>query len=81
MTCVSELALELVVNSTADLPAKDPFGCCCDTGRKLADGQVECTLRAAIQISNSHPGKDIIYFDVPSTDPNYTLAGAIIAPL
>ncbi|MHC1767587.1 MAG: nitrous oxide reductase family maturation protein NosD [Verrucomicrobiia bacterium] len=81
VACVSELALELVVNSTADLPAKDPFGCCCDTGRKLADGQVECTLRAAIQISNSHPGKDIIYFNVPSTDPNYTLAGAIIAPL
>ena len=76
----SAVALELVVNSTGDLPAKDPTGCCCDTGRTLSDGTPECSLRAAIQIANAHPGKDIIRFDIPSDDPNYFGGIPLIPP-
>ena len=77
---VSRLAMEIVVNSTGDVPNEDPSGCCCDTGRKLADGTPECTLRAAIQVANSQPGKDIITFEIPSDDPNFSGGMALISP-
>ena len=66
----TEKVFEIVVNSTGDLPDKDTNDCCCDTGRVLTNGEVECTLRAAIQFANNHPGKDIIKFKIPATDPN-----------
>jgi hypothetical protein len=67
---VSQLAREIIVNSTGDLPNQDPNGCCCDTGRKLADGKTpECTLRAAIDLANRLQGKPIIKFQIPGDDP------------
>jgi probable HAF family extracellular repeat protein len=37
---------KIIVNSVADRPALSPANCC-DTGEKLPNGDVECTLRAA----------------------------------
>jgi len=67
---VTLLVPVILVNSTGDLPMQDPNGCCCDTGRKLAGTNIaECTLRAAIQLANRNPGKDIIKFQIPAGDP------------
>src|SRR4030095_7843689 len=54
------------VTSTGDggLVGSDAF---CD------DGTGHCTLRAAIEASNSHPGVDGIDFDIPLTDPGSDL--------
>jgi hypothetical protein len=35
------------------------------------DGTGHCTLRAAIEASNGHPGEDGIEIDIPTTDPNF----------
>jgi hypothetical protein len=35
------------------------------------DGTNHCTLRAAIEAANSHPGDDAISFDIPTTDPGF----------
>lgn len=72
-------AAKLVVNSEADLPDKDPTDCCCDTGRKLADGTQECTLRAAIQVANHLEGVKAIQFAIKDANDN-RLDPAIIAP-
>lgn len=80
VSAVSATALEITVNSTGDLPDKDPKDCCCDTGQKLKDGSVECTLRAAIEFANKHVGKDIIKFKIPSDDPNYDSGVPLIQP-
>lgn len=39
----------------------------CDTGADLPDGKPRCTLRAAIEESNAHAGKDVITFDAPDS--------------
>lgn len=39
----------------------------CDTGAALGDGKPACTLRAAIEESNAHAGKDVITFDAPDS--------------
>lgn len=58
---VAELAKEIVVNSTGDLPDLNPNDNLADTGRKLSDGVTpECTLRAAIQFANKRRGQPII---------------------
>ncbi|MBI3416657.1 MAG: hypothetical protein HY043_15300, partial [Verrucomicrobia bacterium] len=68
----SSTPTEIIVNSTSDLPQDPAVTCCCDTGKKLADGVTpECTLRAAIQVANKRPGKDNIKFAIPSADPNF----------
>ena len=78
---VTQLVPEIFVNSTGDLPLLDPNGCCCDTGRKLADGKTpECTLRAAIQLANRLQGKDIIKFQIPGNDPGVVLGVPSIQP-
>lgn len=62
----------IVVNSLVDLPQDPSVTCCCDTGRKLADGVTrECSLRAAIEFANSthRPGEDTIQFNIDSTGP------------
>ena len=38
------------------------------------DGTGKCTLRAAIQAANLHPGDDGIQFNIPTTDPGYNSA-------
>ncbi len=35
------------------------------------DGAGQCTLRAALEASNSHPGTDGINFDIPTSDPGF----------
>jgi hypothetical protein len=71
---VAERPLEIIVNSTADLSDLDATDCCCDTGRTNSIGEVECTLRAAIEFANRRPGKDRITFRIPASDTN-TFAG------
>ncbi|MEO8427549.1 MAG: choice-of-anchor U domain-containing protein [Verrucomicrobiota bacterium] len=73
--------VDILVNSTGDLPQDPTVTCCCDTGKKLADGVTpECTLRAAIEIANKHEGKDTIKFQIPSDDPNYNSGVPLIRP-
>lgn len=55
---------KIVVNSVADRPALSAANCC-DTGEKLANGEAECTLRAAIEAVNAGCG-DRIEFAVPN---------------
>lgn len=54
---------KIIVNSVADRPMVSG-GNCCDTGEKLANGDIECTLRAAIEAVNAGCG-DRIEFAVP----------------
>ena len=76
-----QIAGEIIVNSTGDLPNKDPNGCCCDTGNTLADGETpECTLRAAIELANRLAGKQIIQFQVPGDDPGIVAGVPSIRP-
>lgn len=73
--------VEIIVNSTADLPQDPAITCCCDTGRKLADGvTAECTLRAAIEFANRNAGKDTISFAIPSDDPGFAGGVPLIQP-
>ncbi|HMB91747.1 MAG TPA: FG-GAP-like repeat-containing protein, partial [Rhodothermales bacterium] len=73
----------LIVNSTSDadqIPADDDR---CYTGNDNANGEPECTLRAAINLANFDPGPDIIYFDIPtgfSGDPNCRFGTCTITP-
>jgi CSLREA domain-containing protein len=55
-----------VVNTTVD--AADAI---IDTICETASGNGQCTLRAAIQEANAHPGSGI-YFSIPTTDPGYS---------
>ena len=55
----------LVVNSTGDKPDLDPNDDRCYTGGVNSIGDDECTLRAAIQYANNHPGVDTIRFRIP----------------
>ena len=52
-----------VVNSSDDRSDNNLNDDLCDTG-ELANGQPECTLRAAIQQANARPGADTIHFDI-----------------
>ena len=54
----------LEVNSTGDDGDENPNDDKCYTG-KYVDGTEECTLRAAIQVSNLRDGQDTITFDIP----------------
>jgi hypothetical protein len=53
-----------IVDSTGDGDLVGPNTSC-------DDGMGHCTLRAAIEASNSHVGTDTIVFDIPTTDPGY----------
>lgn len=55
-----------VVNSTFDVPAAIPISGVCET----APGNGTCTLRAAIQTANAHPGVDTIILQATT----YTLS-------
>jgi len=62
-----------VVNSTGDSSDTNPGDGVCDTGG-LVGADPECTLRAAIEETNSLPnlpaGPDGIVFDIPGTGPH-----------
>ncbi len=62
-TAVAGLAY--VVDSTGDGDLVGPSTIC-------DDGTGHCTLRAAIEASNLHPGTDGIFFDISTTDPGYS---------
>ena len=52
-------------------------GLCNDVCQTATPG--ECTLRAAMQVSNAHPGPDIITFDLPGAGPQ-TISPASALP-
>jgi CSLREA domain-containing protein len=56
-----------VVNSEADTDDKDPTDGKCDTGKTIANGQAECTLRAAITEANHQGGGNITFSGVAGT--------------
>ena len=62
------LNVALVVNSTSDGEDAELDGAC-DTGAVAANGEPECTLRAAIQESNGNPREETIQFDIPGPGP------------
>ena len=59
-----------VVTSTLDRD-NAAGGAVCD------DGTGNCTLRAAIEVSNNNPGHDTIQFAIPTTDPGFDPATGI----
>jgi CSLREA domain-containing protein len=61
------LGMAYTVTSTGDGDNTGPNTMC-------VDAMGNCTLRAAIQASNSHAGDDGILFDIPTTDPGYNAA-------
>jgi len=61
------LGILFVVNSTGDGQDWFPGDNVCET----ASGNGVCTLRAAIEEANAHPGTDAIHFNIPTTDPGY----------
>ena len=69
LSCKTEAAAALgilyVVNSTGNGYLVGPSDVC-------DDGSGNCTLRAAIEASNSHFGTDGIRFNIPTTDPGYS---------
>ena len=57
------------VNSTRDLPDANVGDGVCDT--EAITGQIECTLRAAIEEANFDPAATAISFAIPPTDSNH----------
>ena len=57
----------LIVNSGHDTGDQNAGDGKCATGDTVANGDPECTLSAAIEEANAHPGKDTIAFDIPGT--------------
>ena len=58
----------IVVNSTGDAPDSEPEDCECNTGNTIADGDPECTLRAAIQTANACNDEIQVVFDIPDVE-------------
>lgn len=56
------------VNSTGDAGDRRPEDDLCATGVVLANGLLECTLRAAIDQANATAGRDTIAFSIPAAD-------------
>ncbi|MCG8487704.1 MAG: hypothetical protein MI756_09585 [Chromatiales bacterium] len=67
----------LTVNSTRDLPDLEPGDGRCDTGKRNANGEPECTLRAAIEDTNKKREhghyhqleSETVSFAIPKSDP------------
>ena len=71
----------VIVNSTGDATDASTGDGQCDTGGTNADGDPECTLRAAITEANDATTPvDAIWFSIPATDPNHTAGVWTIAP-
>ncbi len=62
--CPPTCGIAYTVDSTGDGHNVGPVTQC-------NDGTNHCTLRAAIEASNGHAGDDGIFFDIPTTDPNF----------
>jgi len=61
----SDINVPQAVNSAGDNSDKDLSDEGCDTGNVIANGEPECTLRAAIEQANHDKGQDTIGFDIP----------------
>ncbi len=62
---------DLIVNSAGDA-SQTGSGAACDTGATIANGDPECTLRAAIELANLRGREADIGFDLPE--------GSVISP-
>lgn len=65
------------VNSTSDTGDLATGDGVCDTGAANADGNIECTLRAAIEEANASVDLDIIHFQLPLLDANIVAGGSV----
>ena len=61
-----------VVNSTGDSGDANTADGLCRTGGTNSQAADECTLRAAIEQANAHPGFDTIEFDIPTSELGYS---------
>ncbi|HQU83249.1 MAG TPA: CSLREA domain-containing protein [Pyrinomonadaceae bacterium] len=61
LSCVAPI----IVNVNNDREDTSPGNNICDVD--LETGGLQCSLRAAIQTANAHPGADIINFNIPGT--------------
>jgi len=68
-----------VVNSTSDAFDNLLGDGQCKTGSVLAGGAAECTLRAALEQANQNVAKDVIHFDIPTSDPGRAAATGTFA--
>ncbi len=68
------------VNSTGDATDATPGDHLCDTGATNADGDPECTLRAAIAEANASAIVDEIAFDIPTSDTGHSVGVWTISP-
>jgi parallel beta-helix repeat protein len=69
----SEFSHALLVNSNGDAGSLGAGAAGCDTGNSIANGWPECTLRAAIEVADVLPGRDVIHFNLPDGDHTITL--------
>jgi CSLREA domain-containing protein len=53
----------IIVNTTVDESDADPNDGICDVDIVMPG--LQCTLRAAIEVANARPGRDMITFDIP----------------
>ncbi len=70
----------VVVNSTGDAADANPGDHVCNTGATNAEGDTECTLRAAIAEANASSIVDTVHFLVPVTDAGHTAGVWTITP-
>ena len=56
----------LIVNTIGDAQDSNPWDGVCNTGATVANGDPECTLRAAIQEANHNEDTSTIIFDIPT---------------
>ena len=62
ITVTAKTASSLVVNSTGDASDIDVTDGACNTGKTTAGGDLECTLRAAMEETNARTGENTITF-------------------
>ncbi len=67
-----DVASSVIVNSTADGPDDTPGDGVCDTGGTNSSGEIECTLRAALEEANASTSVETVEFEIPTNDPGYT---------
>ncbi|MGI9608300.1 MAG: LamG-like jellyroll fold domain-containing protein [Acidimicrobiales bacterium] len=77
----SVAAGSFLVNSTGNSGDANPGDAICDTGGTNANGDTECTLRAAIEDANATSIVDVINFAIPVTDPGHAAGVWTVAPL
>ncbi len=68
---VTPAGATLEVNSTSDSPDAAIGNGVCDTGSLNSEGDVECTLRAALDEIRSGSPLDTIHFNIPVSDPGH----------